>query len=146
MQPSLPPPVFQERRLYNPSCSNRWKPPALFFLLHRYLRPQLPCLGGCDVTGGISNVILVLRRERSRKCLINNTALCSRRPEFLGCPRWKGLFKESLGSIRARWKPRGVHESDGGYLILISMCISLRHGAHIETLSYTSYTVMFSWI
>lgn len=62
---------------------------------------------------------------------------------FLGCPRWKGLFKEPLASIRARWKPRGVQESDGGYLILRRMrSVSLSHGTHMP-LSYRLDPVFF---
>ncbi|KAM7415104.1 hypothetical protein PAMA_019771 [Pampus argenteus] len=47
------------------------------FVRRRYLKLQLPCLGGCDVTGGISNVILMSRRDLSRECLMNDEALCS---------------------------------------------------------------------
>ena len=43
---------------------------------------------------------------------------------FPGCPRWKGPFKESPVSIRARWKPKGAHESEGGYHIHVSVCSS----------------------
>ena len=43
---------------------------------------------------------------------------------FPGRPRWKGLFKESLGSFRTRWKPEGAHDSGGGYRILKSVFCS----------------------
>lgn len=85
------------------------------FLTYRYLKLQLPCLGGCDVTGGISNVILVSRRDRSRKCLMNDEALCSDRPDVCQAARGgKGFLKSrpSLsgpgGSPRVRMNQREV--------------------------------------
>lgn len=51
---------------------------------------------------------------------------------FQGCPRWKGLFKESPISIRARWKPKGAHESDGVYHIHISVCTSASTHTHTD--------------
>lgn len=51
---------------------------------------------------------------------------------FQGCPRWKGLFKESPISIRARWKPKGAHESDGGYHIHISVYTSASSHTHTD--------------
>jgi len=40
-----------------------------------YLKLQMPFLGGCDVTGGISKVLLVSRRDCYGKCLMNYEAL-----------------------------------------------------------------------
>lgn len=87
--------------------TNPLNPPSP--LTYRYLEIQLPCLGGCDVTGGISNVIPVSRRDLARECLMADEALSSARAAqpLPGRPRWKGLFKALLLSTRARWEPPG---------------------------------------
>ena len=122
---------FQEHNCISIALADGPPPPPPPSLLpspshtDRYLKLLLPCSGMCDVTGGISNVILVSRRDRSHKCLMNHEALCSDRSRrFLGCPRWKGLFKESPVSIRARWKPSSAQESGGSYHIHMSVCTS----------------------
>lgn len=74
-------------------------PPTPVFLTYRYLKLQLPCLGGCDVTSGISNVILVSRRDHSRKCLMNDEALCSDCPDVSRAARGGNRFLKSCPSI-----------------------------------------------
>lgn len=103
------------------SCSCEWKTlPSLTF---RYLKLLLPCLGGCDVTRGISDVILVSRRDCSHKCLMKDKALFSGPDIFWAAHGGKGFLKSHPFSIMARWKPSGIHESEVGYHIHISLCL-----------------------
>lgn len=84
-------------------------PPPPPFLTYKYLKLQLPCLGGCDVTGGISNVILVSRRDRSRKCLMNDEALCSDRPDVSRAARGGKGFLKRRSSLPAPGGGPRVH-------------------------------------
>lgn len=105
--------------LYISSHLTKWK--TLYSFTFRYLKVQFPCLGGCDVTGGISDVILVSRRDCSCKCLMNDEALCSVLDISWAARSGKGFFKNRQFSIRARWKPSGAHGWEGGYHIHISV-------------------------
>lgn len=68
-----------------------------FLPLKQVFEAPAAMLGGCDVTGGISNVIPVLRRDRSRKWLMNNKALCSHRPDVSWAARGgKGFLRSHL--------------------------------------------------
>lgn len=138
---------FQERiseNFISISLTDGRPSPPLRSLKYRYLKPLLPCLGGCDVTGGISNVILVSRRDRSHKCLMSDEALCSSCPDV---PRaahaWRGLFKELPVSIRTRWKPSGAHESGGVCHIHIGVCTSCCEHTHIYTLQLRAVSHTF---
>ena len=106
-------PLCQEHIYFQLSRSHRWKPSSV--LTCRYLKLQLPCLGGCDVTAGISNVILVSRRDLSRKCLMKDEALCSGRPDVSWAARGGKAFLKSRpslsgpgGSPRVRMNQREV--------------------------------------
>lgn len=108
----------------------------------------MPFLGDRDVTGGISNVILVLRRECYRKCLMRYEALCSHRPDVSEAARGRTGFVESHSS------PSGIGESPvvqmkGGYNIKV--CVGLTNiyvhapfHAFIQMFSFFSFGILFS--
>lgn len=120
--------------------------PPSSLLTYRYLKLQLPCLGGCDVTGGISNVIPVSRRDRSRKCLMNDEALCSDCPDVSRAARGGKGFLKSCPSISEPGGSPQVHMNQReGYHIHIRVCVHFCLWTHTHTyscvLSFIHYKV-----
>lgn len=106
------------------ALADRSQPPLLppSFCTYRYLKLQLPCLGGCDVTGGISNVILMSRRGCTRKCLMNDEALCLGRPGISHAARGGKRFLKSHPSLSGPGgSPRG-HMYQREVTISIQVC------------------------
>lgn len=127
---------------FNFNCSRSF--PPLFFT-YRYLKLQLPCLGGCDVTGGISNVILVSRRDRSRKCFMNDQALCLDRPDVSRAARGGKGFLKSRPSLSGPGGSPWVHMEQREVTISIQVCALLPALAHLQMrpVSYTLFSSSF---
>lgn len=126
---------FQENIPFhlNGSCIPR--PPS--FCTYRYLK--LPCLGGRDVTGGISNVILMSRGDCTRKCLMNGKALCLGRPGISHAACDGKSFLKSRPSLSGPGGSQRMHTYQREVTISIQVC-AVQPALTLTVVSCLSYT------